>query len=407
MRILQVNKYNYLRGGAEKYFIELSRELERAGHQVATFSMRHPKNLANPWEKYFVSRVSFSEGGIRNLFLRPFRVIYSFEARRKFTRLIKQFKPDIIHVHNIYHQISPSILPVAKKYNIPVIMHLHDYKLICPNYQLLCRNQICYRCLGGKYNQCLKQRCFKDSFWKSLLATIEMILHHKVWHIYKKNISLFIAPSQFMKRTTVAFAWTDDKIKVIYNFPEKISAEINSDLGDYGLYFGRLSKEKGLNVLFEGLSLAKNKIKFKIVGAGPEEANCRSSVLSLGLKEQVEFLGPKFNKELFELIAKAKFVVLPSIWAENMPLTLLEAMSLKKVVLVSKTGGLPELIDDKENGFIFENGDARDLARVIDSLDNYNLVEMGEKAKNRVADLSIEKHLLNILDIYKKVLELK
>ena len=134
MRILQVNKYNYLRGGSEKYFIELSKELERAGHQVAIFSMRHPKNLPSLWEKYFVSRVSFSENSLYYSLLRPFRVLYSFEAKRKFSKLIKKFKPDIIHIHNIYHQISPSILPVAKKYNIPVVMHLHDYKLICPNY---------------------------------------------------------------------------------------------------------------------------------------------------------------------------------------------------------------------------------------------------------------------------------
>ena len=400
MRILQVNKYNYLRGGAEKYFIELSKELERAGHQVATFSMRHPKNLPNPWEKYFVSRVSFSENSLYYSLLRPFRVLYSFEAKRKFTKLVKKFKPDIVHIHNIYHQISPSILPVAKKYNIPVVMHLHDYKLICPNYQLLAHGKICYRCLPNKYNQCLKQRCFKDSFWKSLLATIEMTLHHKILHIYKKNIDLFIAPSNFMKRTTTAFSWPDDKIKVVYNFPEKIKEETKSELGDYGLYFGRISKEKGINVLLESLSLAKDKVKFKIVGSGPEEKNYIFSAKSLGLDKQVEFLGAKFGQELFEIIAKAKFIVIPSIWAENMPLTLLESMMAKKVVLVSKTGGLPELIDDRENGFVFENGDARDLAKVIDSLSNYNLIEMGEKAKKRVEDLVIEKHLLKILDIY-------
>lgn len=405
MRILQVNKYNYLRGGAEKYFIELSKELERAGHQVAIFSMRHPKNLPSLWEKYFVSRVSFSENSLYYSLLRPFRVLYSFEAKRKFSKLIKKFKPDIIHIHNIYHQISPSILPVAKKYNIPVVMHLHDYKLICPNYQLLSQGQICYRCLPNKYSQCIKQKCFKDSFWKSLLATIEMTLHHKILHIYKKNINLFIAPSNFMKRTVTAFSWPDDKIKLIYNFPQKMNFDIKSEIGDYGLYFGRISKEKGINVLLEALSLSKTKIKFKIVGSGPEEKNYLASVKALGLSEQVEFLGPKFDKELFEIIAKAKFIVLPSIWAENMPLTLLESMMAKKVVLVSKTGGLPELIDDRENGFVFKNGDARNLARVIDSLPNYNLMEMGEKAQKRVEDLVIEKHLLKILDVYKNLID--
>lgn len=404
MKILQVNKYNYVRGGAEKYFIELSKELERLGHQVATFSMKHPKNLPSPWEKYFVPRVSFNEKSFLNSIRRPFRILYSFTARRKFSKLIKQFKPDIIHIHNIYHQLSPSFLPIAKKHKIPVIMHLHDYKLICPNYQLLSHGQICYRCLPNKYGQCLKQRCFKNSFWKSLLATMEMTLHHKTLKIYRKNIDLFIAPSNFMKRTVSAFFWPDDKIKLIYNFPDKISSSLESELGDYGLYFGRISPEKGINVLLEALSLSKTKPKFKIVGAGPELENYQASLKALGLEEQVEFLGPKYGPDLFKIIAQAKFIVLPSIWAENMPLTLLESMMAQKVVIVSQTGGLPEMIDDKENGFIFRNGDVRDLARVIDSLSNYDLIKMGQRAKEKVVDLVIEKHVVKILETYKEVL---
>ncbi len=115
MRILQVNKFNYVRGGAEKYFIEISHKLKEAGHEVAIFSMHHPKNLPSSWDKYFVSRISFEKTTFRNIFLAPFRILYSFEARRKFKKIVKDFKPDIIHVHNIYHQISPSILPVDRK----------------------------------------------------------------------------------------------------------------------------------------------------------------------------------------------------------------------------------------------------------------------------------------------------
>lgn len=137
MRILQVNKFNYIRGGAEKYFIEISKNLEELGHQVAIFSMHHPKNNPSPWEKYFVSRLSFNEAKLRDRLITPGRILYSLEAKRKFKSLVKDFKPDIIHIHNIYHQISPSILDVAKKYQIPVVMHLHDYKLICPKIHII------------------------------------------------------------------------------------------------------------------------------------------------------------------------------------------------------------------------------------------------------------------------------
>ena len=123
MRILQVNKFNYLRGGAEKYFLDMTEKLRSDGHEVAVFSMHHPKNLPSTYEKYFVSRISFNEAKLRDKILAPGRIIYSLEARRKFKKLVKDFKPEIIHLHNIYHQISPSILSIAKKFNIPVVMY--------------------------------------------------------------------------------------------------------------------------------------------------------------------------------------------------------------------------------------------------------------------------------------------
>ena len=133
MKIIEVNKFYYRRGGAESYLLDIEKKLQSEGHQVAIFSMKHPKNQPSVWEKYFVSRLSFNEGSLWDKIRYPFRLFYSFEAKRKFEKLVKDFQPDVIHIHNIYHQISPSILPIAKKYGVPVYMHLHDYKLICPN----------------------------------------------------------------------------------------------------------------------------------------------------------------------------------------------------------------------------------------------------------------------------------
>ena len=217
MKILQVNQFYYLRGGAERYFLDLTEALRREGHEVAVFSMQHPKNQATPWSRYFISRISFNEMDLRYALKAPGRVIYSLEAKRKFSQLLDDFQPDVIHIHNIYHHLSPSLLTVAKKRKIPVVMHLHDYKMICPNQSLFTKGAYCERCRDEKFYHCLLNKCLKGSLPGSALATVEMYLHHSVFRIYEKNIDCFIAPSRFMKDTMVRFGQKAEKIRVIYN----------------------------------------------------------------------------------------------------------------------------------------------------------------------------------------------
>ncbi|MDI3496435.1 MAG: hypothetical protein PWQ35_456 [Patescibacteria group bacterium] len=406
MRILQVNKFHYPRGGADKYYLELGEALTVAGHQVAYFSMQHPKNIASDFDKYFVSRLSFNEGGWRDKLKAPGRIIYSLEAKRKFEALVLDFKPDIIHIHNIYHQLSPSILDVAKKYKIPVVMHLHDYKLICPNYQLFCRGQICEACKKRRYFNCVRRRCFKNSFSQSLLAAIEMTIHHKWLKIYQKNISLFIAPSKFMKNKVSEYGWDEKKIKVIYNFFSnslKAGAEElrNKKEKDYLFYFGRLSEEKGISTLIEAAALSKQQLK--IAGLGPELDHLKD--LAKKLKVEADFLGFKTGEELKKLIMEARAVVLPSIWYENMPLSMLEALSLKTIVIASAQGGLPEIIKPGYNGFLFTALDAKDLATKIKELKNFNLDVLRENARLSVANLTVENNLKEILGVYQEILK--
>lgn len=404
MKILQVNKFYYLRGGAEKYFLDMSETLRQDGHEVAVFSMRHPKNLSSPWEKYFVSRISFNEAKLRDKLLAPGRIIYSLEAKRKFKKLVNDFKPDIIHIHNIYHQISPSILSVAYKYNIPVVMHLHDYKLVCPNYQLFVAGQICYRCRKHKYCQAIKHRCFNGSLVKSTLVALEMFLHHRVWKIYEKSVNLYIAPSEFMKQTVVSFGIPEEKVEVLYNFINQPKIQ-SIKPQNYLLYYGRISPEKGINILLQALKLISGSPTLKIVGSGPVIDDLKASVKSLRLEKTVEFLGARYGAELNEIILRAKAVIIPSIWAENMPFVLLESLALGKVVIASQTGGLPELIVPGENGFLFENSNASDLAEKIKSLENYNLLNIGLSAKKIVADLTLDKHYQKLLAIYQRFIK--
>ena len=397
MKIIQVNKFHYLRGGAEKYFLDMTEALRRDGHEVAVFSMRHPKNLSSVWEKYFVSRISFNESKLRDKLLAPGRIIYSWEAKRKFRQLVRDFQPDIIHIHNIYHQLSPSILSVARRNNIPVVMHLHDYKLVCPNYQLFVDGQICYRCRKHNYCQAIKHRCFNKSLGKSLLVAVEMFLHHCVWKIYEKNISLYIAPSEFMKQTVVSFGIPAEKVAVLYNFIDQPEVP-ETDPENYLLYYGRLSPEKGIDILLQALKLIPDAPQLKIVGSGPAEADLKAAAIG----RPVEFLGAKYGEELRAIILKAKAVIIPSVWAENMPFVLLESLALGKAVIASRTGGLPELIVPGESGFLFENGNANDLSQKILELDSYDLKSIGAAARKAVADLTLEKHYQKLWEIYNR-----
>lgn len=410
MKILQVNKYHYPRGGADKYFLDLTDNLRQAGHKVAVFAMTHPKNLPSPWSSYFVSQISFNRSSCLDKLKTIGRVLYSLEAKRKFRRLLNDFKPEIIHLHNIYHQLSPSILDAARAKNIPVIMHLHDYKLICPNHALFVKNNYCDKCRPNKYYHCLYRRCVKNSLIGSLLATVEMYLHHSLLRIYKKNINLFIAPSQFMKNTVSSFGWNPADIQVIYNSYSsdlqtvtEANQKLNVKKDDYLLYFGRLSAEKGIDLLIK--AAAQGQYKTIIVGEGPEQVSLEA--LAKTIKAPISFLGFKKASELAPIISQARAVIIPSIWAENMPLNLLEALSLGKTVIAARIGGLAEIIRDGENGWLFTAGDEQDLLLKIKKSDTYKKDYFYTTAQESVKNLQPKDNLRAVLLAYQQVLDKK
>ena len=410
MKILQVNKFHYPRGGADKYFLWLSQALRAAGHEVAVFSMAHPKNLPTPWSRYFVSRISFNEGDLKDKLKAPGRIFYSFSVRKNFSRLLKDFKPDIIHIHNIYHHLSPSLLDAARQCKIPVIMHLHDYHLISPDYNL--KEITAFEKLKKPY-QYLGGRVIKNSRAATALAVLEYYFHQSILKIYRRNTNLFIAPSRFMKEIMLKAGWPEKRIEIVYNPYSPDLAELNTlnNNGDslateegapkesYLISYGRLSAEKGIAILIKAAALSRKKIK--ITGRGPEEDNFKK--LALELKAPIEFLGFKETDELRPLIEKAEAVVIPSICAENMSLSLLEALSLGKPVIAAKIGGIPEAIKDGENGLLFTAGDAADLAEKIKHLDKLDLIAFSQNARASAARFTPEKNLNSILEIYQKM----
>jgi glycosyltransferase involved in cell wall biosynthesis len=406
MKILQVNKFLYPKGGADKYFLELSAQLVKNGHEVRFFAMSDPHNRPSRDEKYFVSNISFNDISLKNLWRSLGRTLYSREAQAKFTALLQDFQPDIIHIHNIYHQISPSILTAARQAKIPVVMHLHDYKLICPNFKLFSQGQVCYRCRPDKYYNCLRYKCLDNSVLKSSGAVLEMYLHHKILKIYETGVKLFIAPSHFMKTTVEDFGWPPAKIRYLPNFfsPDFSSPAVKiPKAGGYLLYFGRLAEEKGVNMLLQAIKLTGQRVK--IAGEGSELAALKKLATSLQITDQVDWLGWQTGSVLVDLIASAQAVIIPSIWLENMPLNLLEALAQGQLVIASAIGGIPEIIQDGHNGFLCRPNDPQDLAAKIRALATYdNLDAIRRAARISVQSLNIKTHTEQIEKIYQEVI---
>lgn len=411
MKVLLVNKYNFIKGGADKYFLDLAELLaSQPGMEVAKFCMQHPSNLPDKYSNYFVSGFNYDHFQFKKLWQYLSGTFYNWEARRKFGALLDEFEPDLIHIHNIYHHISPSILVEAKRRNIAVVMHVHDYKLVCPNYKMFAHGQIDESCKAGKYYRCFLNKAFKDSWTKSLLVTLEMYLHHSILKIYERNIDMYIAPSRFVKNKLVEWSVPTERLRVIYHFVETRDIAPVYNLGEYLLYFGRLDKEKGVDVLIRAMAKLKNKNKLKIVGFGPERKSLMSLVKDLQLERRVEFVGPKYGEELEELIAGAYLIVVPSIWYEVFGLVLLEAAAKGKFVIASDIGGIREAVEASRSALLVKPANVRELATKIDwSLANAKAVsDFAHEARAFVErNFRPEQHLSQILALYQELIKKK
>jgi glycosyltransferase involved in cell wall biosynthesis len=397
MKIIQVNKFLYPKGGADKYCLTLIEELEKSDEIAIPFGMADSKNYQSNWSKYYSENIDYHKS---SLFKIVTRLIWNREAAAKFASLLNETKPDLIHVHNIYHQLSPSILQEAKKRKIPVIMTVHDYKLICPNYLLFTHGKHCELCLSGNYLNCVTHNCYY-SYSRSVLAALESFLHNRVWYSYQKNISLFISPSKYLKDKMIKAGWDANKITVLNNPAPQYEATTD---GTRLVYIGRLALEKGVDSLISALAMTKESLD--IIGSGPEAENLKLLADKLNLKDRITFHG-NLNGEELELFKKeAKAIIVPSVWAENMSLVLLEALAYGKLIIASASGGTPELIEDSKTGFLFTPGDIQDLARKINNLNTLSSeqrIKMAEFIKEKIVPLELKDHLVNLKNIYNQV----
>lgn len=381
MRVLLAHNFFYLTGGAEVFFFETGRVLEKNGHEVAYFSIRDTQNQTSSWEKFFGKDPGYSQGNIASKVLRFPRMVYSRPNKWQFAKLLETFKPDIVHVFAIYVKITPSILDACREYGVPVVMSCNDYKLICPNYKLFHHNQICFDCNGKNFYHAIRNKCCKDSLVFSIASALESYINQNILDIYRKGVREFLFASEFMASTVSNYWGSSFKWAVLrnpYNAQEKPYCP---PTGNYFLYFGRMVEEKGILVLLKAMQNVPE-AQLVLVGDGPEEELYKQLAAQLNLTN-VTFVGKKWGTALEEYLQAARFVVIPSIWHENFPYVVVQSFAYGKAVIGSDKGGIPELVHHEKFGYVYPAMDSEQLSVWINTLwsDPEKCTQMGLDAK--------------------------
>ena len=394
--LLSINTYHYRRGGSDAVFFEHDALFREAGWNTAVMTMHHPKNEASPWSEFFVDELEFGHAyGVLQKLSMAGKVIYSVEARQKLDKLLARFRPDVAHVHCIYHHISPSILPLLKQRGIPVVMTAHDLKLCCPAYKMLNRGGICEKCKGGNLLNAVTNRCLRDSLVVSSLVMVESAVHRALG-LYRDNLDRIVVPSLFFRDKHIEWGWPAEKLVYIPNFVRAGGFTAQFEPGDYFFYFGRLALEKGVGTLIR--AAAKAGVRLRIAGTGPEGDALKALAAEVG--GDIEFLGFVSGDPLWKLLREARAIVLPSEWYENAPMSVLEAYASGKPVIGARIGGIPEMVMEGETGWLFESGSVDELAGKLAHMHNQSGAEisaMGQAARRVVEERFNERQYLDAM----------
>lgn len=400
-----LHKFYYIEGGAERYVFNLSDLLTKQGHSVIPFAMQDDRNFETPYRSYFVSNfqpdhLHNTRNPLKRLKLAR-RTVYSREAQVKLAQLIKDTKPDIAHVHSIYHHLSPSVLHTLKQNNLPVMLTLHDYKLVCPNYIFLNgKRRVCEACKGKYYWNAVTQKCFRDSYGASVLVAAEAYVN-SILKSYKNNVDVLTAPSHFLGNKVWQYGYQHIPVKI-----QPYTLDVNAyqpcfEDSNYFVFMGRLTHEKGLHFLLDAMHHIQGAGLY-ICGTGPIEHELRERIDRESL-DHVKMLGYKSGDELRKIVSHAKFTVIPSEWHDNSPLVIYESQSLGNPMIGSRMGGIPELINEDVDGYTFDRGDMHRFVKLVNELvqDPEKCRKMGKNARQKAeTQYAFAGHYPKIMNLY-------
>ena len=359
MKVVVANNYFYQRGGAETVMLNDMRALDESGIEVIPFSAADPANAPSAWSPYFARGADVHATEPLHRIKAAVEAIHCGRAARSFAALLEKVRPDVVHFHNIYGRLSTAVLTIPQQFGIPSVLTTHDYKAVCPSYLMLRDGKPCNACLDGNYFRCAVHRCHKGNAAASAIYAIEAYHSKNAGHY--SAVSAFLCPSRFIAGLLVQSGI--DRSRVIYH-PNSIDPRSYTPQyeGQYALYTGRLSHEKGIATLIAALE--GTGIPLRIAGTGPLEGELRKRALECGGMAPI-FEGHCDRQRMAELYRNAAFVVVPSEWYENAPMVILEAFACGKPVVAARIGGITEMVDDGETGRLFSSGNQDELRQVL------------------------------------------
>jgi glycosyltransferase involved in cell wall biosynthesis len=378
LRILVAHSFYRLPGGEDTY-VRQQVDLLRANHEVELLEFRNEGLGGNAKT---AAQMTFSKQRIN-------------EAGK----ILDDFRPEVVHIHNMYPAAGPAVHLAAAKRRIPLVMTVHNFRLRCPNGYMFTEGEPCTRCEGGMYAHATLHNCFPTR--GQAFAYAGALWTHRFVLRLERKISIFITPSEFMRNTVIGWDVSPERVDLVRNFTAS-STVATSQPGSFGIFVGRLSSEKGLDQLLAALQLAGDP-PFKIIGDGPLQEDLMAEARRLEL-QNTEFVGRIPNEEVQQILPRARFLAMPSICHENAPLAALEAMAAGRPLLVSKMGGLPELVESG-GGLAFESKDTAGAAdRVRRLMEDDELCRRAGSAALAFAtqELSAEGHVRGLESAYGK-----
>jgi glycosyltransferase involved in cell wall biosynthesis len=362
--------------------------------------MAHPENRAATFSDRFPDHIELEPmpRGVVGKLKGAGRVLWSTSARRGITEVVEEFSPDVVHLHNVYHQLSPSILRPLGRMGVPAVMTLHDYKLACPTYQLLDHGRPCEACLGGHFQEAIKRRCKGGSLSASTMVAFESWFHSttKAYGPVRR----FICPSRFLAGKMAEADVFPDRLRCVPHFVDCSTIDVKRHAGGDIAFAGRLSPEKGVDTLIQ--AAGRLNAFLHVAGEGPE-AERLAALADREAPGLVRFHGRLAKPQLHELLRTSSVVAVPSRWHENQPMIVLEAMACGIPVVASDLGGLSELIEPGVNGALTAHDCPEALAGgLAPFLENPDAaLAMGRAARARVVqDFSPALHLSRLEDSY-------
>lgn len=394
--VLQVNKFLYPRAGAETVLLDTRRLLEARGHEVLDFAMADPRNVPSRTAEFFAKPRGYDQGRSSvGAATDALSTIYDWSARWQLRRLLSAHRPDVAHLHNVYHQLSTSVVDELWAQKVPMVMTVHDYKPVCPSYVMFRDGAPCRRCVGGHPFHAIGGPCVKSSRAASAVAALEaqLVRARKTYD----RVSVFVAPSHFMASVLESGGVGTGRIKVIRNFITAPSAPSKSSDAPYVLFLGRLEDVKGVGVLLDAARLVQDAIEIRVAGEGV----LASSVAAA--PRPVHYLGRLDRAAADQQLRGASAVVVPSLWEENCPMVVLEAQARGVPVVVSDRGGLPELVTHGQDGWITPAGSSQALAAAIIDVarDPQSATRIGERGRTRAErDYDPDSHYEELMRAY-------